>query len=70
MEIRKVKKYRVINRFSIGMKMCDKQEILYIEEPSPEMEDVQKVFGKDKGYLNDISSEMFDALKKGFIKKV
>ncbi|MCL6266940.1 hypothetical protein [Flagellimonas myxillae] len=69
MEIRKVKKYKVKKRFSIGMKMCDKHEILYIEDANAETDDVQKVFGEDKSYLNDISLQMFLALTEGFIQK-
>ncbi|TMU54798.1 hypothetical protein [Flagellimonas algicola] len=69
MEIRKVKKYKVKKRFSIGMKMCDKNEILYIEDANEETDDVQKVFGENKNYLNDISLQMFLALKGEFIQK-
>ncbi|WP_431126502.1 hypothetical protein [Flagellimonas flava] len=69
MEIRKVKKYKVKERFTIGMKMCDKNEILYIEDANEETDDVQKVFGENKNYLNDISLQMFLALKGEFIQK-
>ena len=51
------------------MKMCDKHEILYIEDANEETNDVQKVFGENKNYLNDISLQMFLALKGEFIQK-
>ncbi len=70
MVIRKIKKYTVVKRFTLGQQMCDKKEIIYIEEPNPDTNDVQKVFGKDKRYITDISRDMFLALKEGFITRV
>ncbi|MDF0717653.1 hypothetical protein PY092_15930 [Muricauda sp. 334s03] len=67
MHIRTIHKYKVIKRFSFCKKMYDIAETIYIQEQDLTHEDPQKVFGREKEYLTDISSEVYDSLCQGFI---
>nr|WP_297786853.1 hypothetical protein [uncultured Allomuricauda sp.] len=67
MLIRTINKYQVIKRFSFCKKMYDIAETIYIQEQDLTHGDPQKVFGQEKEYLTDISSEVYDSLCKGFI---
>ena len=67
MLIRNINKFKVVKRFSLCKKMYDLSETIYIQELDPIHEETQKVFGEDKEYLTDISSDVFLSLCKGFI---
>lgn len=69
MDIRTIYKYRVIKRFSLCKKMYDIGERIYIQEQDLEQAAPQKVFGHEKEYLTDISSEIYKSLGKGFVVK-
>lgn len=47
--------------------MYDIAETIYIQEQDRTHENPQKVFGQEKEYLTDISSEVYDSLCQGFI---
>lgn len=67
MHIRTIYKYQVIKRFSFCKKMYDIAETIYIQEQDRTHGNPQKVFGQEKEYLTDISSEVYDSLCQGFI---
>lgn len=67
MTIRSINKYTVVKRFSLGKRMYDKLDTIYIQEQDTTHGEPQKVFNSDKEYLTDISSDIYLALKKGFI---
>ena len=67
MPIRSINKYTVIKRFSLGKKLYDKLDTIYVQEHDPVNMEPQKVFNGDKEYVTDISSDVYLSLRKGFI---
>ncbi|MFD2100539.1 hypothetical protein [Flagellimonas iocasae] len=67
MSIRSIHKYIVIKRFSLGKRMYDIEDIIYIQEHDPKNKEPQKVFHCTKEYVTDISSDMYLSLKDTFI---
>ncbi|WP_228238085.1 hypothetical protein [Allomuricauda sp. M10] len=67
MAIRSINKYSVIKRFSLGKRMYDKQETIYIQEQDAQHGEPQKVFDSNKEYVTDISSDIYSSLRKNFI---
>lgn len=67
MPIRSINKYSVIKRFSLGKRMYDQLEIIYIQEHDALHEEPQKVFDSQKEYVTDISADIYKCLRKGFI---
>ncbi|MFT0713689.1 hypothetical protein [Flagellimonas lutimaris] len=67
MHIRSINKYKVIKRFSLCKKMYDISETIYIQEQDLTHGEPQKVFSDEKEYLTDISSDVYECLRKGFI---
>ncbi len=67
MPIRSINKYTVIKRFSLGKRMYDVLDIIYIQEHDLNILEPQKVFNDKKEYVTDISSDMYLSLRKGFI---
>lgn len=65
--IRSINKYTVIKRFSLGKRMYDKLETIYIQEHDLQNGESQKVFDSDKEYVIDISADIYLALNKDFI---
>lgn len=65
--IRSINKYTVIKRFSLGKRMYDKLETIYIQEHDHQNGESQKVFTSDKEYVIDISADIYLALNKDFI---
>lgn len=67
MPIRSIHKYIVIKRFSLGKRMYDLEDIIYIQEHDSKNKEPQKVFHSTKEYVTDISSDMYLSLKDTFI---
>ncbi|WP_127140872.1 hypothetical protein [Flagellimonas marinaquae] len=67
MPIRSINKYTVIKRFSLGKKLYDKLDTVYVQEHDPINKEPQKVFNGEKEYVTDISSDVYLSLRKGFI---
>ena len=67
MPIRSINKYIVVKRFSLGKRMYDIQDVLYIQEHDPKNQEPQKVFNSDKEYVTDISADMFLSLNDRFV---
>lgn len=67
MPIRSINKYTVIKRFSLGKKLYDKLDTIYVQEHDPINMEPQKVFNGEKEYVTDISSDVYLSLRKGFI---
>ncbi|SDQ20519.1 hypothetical protein [Flagellimonas zhangzhouensis] len=67
MGIRKIDKYQVVNRFSLGKCMYDTSDYIYIQEHDPIHGEPQKVFSASKEYVTDISSEIYLSLCQGFV---
>jgi hypothetical protein len=67
MPIRSINKYTVIKRFSLGKKLYDKLDTIYVQEHDPVNMEPQKVFNGEKEYVTDISSDVYLSLRKGFI---
>jgi len=65
--IRTIYRYQVIKRFCFGKKMFAIAETIYIQEQDLEDGNPQKVFGQEKEYLADISSEIYESLCNEFI---
>lgn len=65
--IRSINKYTVIKRFSLGKRMYDKLETIYIQEHDPKNGETQKVFNSDKEYVIDISADIYLSLSQDFI---
>ncbi|MCB0374189.1 MAG: hypothetical protein KDD31_14345 [Muricauda sp.] len=67
MAIRSINKYTVVKRFSLGKRMYDKLDTIYIQEQDIQNGEPQKVFNGEKEYVTDISSDIYLSLSKGFI---
>lgn len=67
MPIRSINKYTVIKRFSLGKKLYDKLDTIYVQQHDPINKEPQKVFNSEKEYVTDISSDVYLSLRKGFI---
>ncbi|MDC6361777.1 MULTISPECIES: hypothetical protein [Flavobacteriaceae] len=67
MIIRCIHKYTVVKRFSLGKRLYDKMETIYIQEHDHQNGESQKVFNSDKEYVIDISADIYVALNKDFI---
>jgi hypothetical protein len=67
MPIRSINKYTVIKRISLGKKLYDKLDTVYVQEHDPINKEPQKVFYGKKEYVTDISSDVYLSLRKGFI---
>jgi len=67
MIIRCIHKYTVVKRFSLGKRLYDKMETIYIQEHDNQNGESQKVFNSDKEYVIDISADIYVALNKDFI---
>ncbi|WP_036381817.1 hypothetical protein [Muricauda sp. MAR_2010_75] len=67
MPIRSINKYKVIKRFSLGKRMYDIEDVIYIQEHDPKNQEPQKVFNCTKEYVTDISSDMYLSLNNTFI---
>ncbi len=67
MPIRSINKYTVVKRFSLGKRMYDKLDVIYIQEHDSMNREPQKVFNAEKEYVTDISPDMYLSLCKGFI---
>lgn len=67
MPIRSINQYTVTKRFSLGKRMYDKLETIYIQEHDALHEEPQKVFDNHKEYVTDISADIYKCLRKGFI---
>lgn len=67
MPIRSINKYTVVKRFSLGKRMYDKLDTIYIQEHDPVNKEPQKVFNAEKEYVTDISTDMYLSLSKEFI---
>lgn len=68
MAIRSIDKYTVVKRFSLGKRMYDKLDTIYIQEQDTTNGEPQKVFNSDKAYVTDILPDIYIALKEGFIE--
>ena len=67
MPIRSINKYTVTKSFSLGKRMYDQRETLYIQEHDALHGEPQKVFDSQKEYVTDISADIYKCLRKGFI---
>ncbi len=67
MPIRSINKYTVIKRFSLGKRMYDIEDTIYIQEYDQKNQEPQKVFNSTKEYVTDISADMYLSLDKEFI---
>ena len=67
MPIRRINKYTVINRFSLGKKLYDKLDTVYVQEHDPINKEPQKVFNGEKEYVTEISSDVYLSLRTGFM---
>lgn len=68
MAIRSIDKYTVVKRFSLGKRMYDKMDTIYIQEQDMVHGEPQMVFNDDKAYVTDILPDIYIALKEGFIE--
>lgn len=67
MSIRSINKYTVIKRYSLGKRMYDTLDTLYIQELDSKNHEPQKVFNSHKEYVTDISADIYLSLNKEFI---